>query len=117
MTFSSRFRRYCGARLCSQPKHPLQTPIMRRDRCSLLTVALFSFSLVQPGHAKMLRCGTKLVREGDLAIQVREKIITAISQLVAGAVDHADADVLFDRSGFQSLRETLHRRTRCPAPH
>jgi hypothetical protein len=55
---------------------------MNRTGYSLLAVALLA--IIQPSHAETLRCGTKLVREGDLAIQVREKCGDPISEELLG---------------------------------
>lgn len=82
MTFSSRFSRYRGAQLCSKRARRSDSTIMNRAGYSLLAAALLA--ITQPSHAETLRCGTKLVREGDLAIQVREKCGDPISEELLG---------------------------------
>ena len=50
----------------------------------LSTTAALCVALLAPLSAQAMRCGTKLVQEGDLAIQVRDKCGDPVSEEVIG---------------------------------
>lgn len=96
MTFSSRLHQYLTSKLwlrfitpTQNPRrchagHLIENPILSCKHFTLLAVFLFVSIQGTGASAETLRCGTKLVREDDLAIQVREKCGDPVSEELIG---------------------------------
>ncbi len=96
MTFSSNLAENPDSKLCpghlmhhrrnhSRPDcRPVNAMNLRFRRVILLAVALLGPMTANAAAAESLRCGTQLIREGDLGIQVREKCGDPISEELIG---------------------------------
>ena len=96
MTFSSRLHRYItlklwlrisllkqGLRSC-RSRHWTRNHSLPSKHFILLAAFLFISIHATEASAETLRCGTKLIREDDLAIQVREKCGDPVSEELIG---------------------------------
>lgn len=96
MMFSSRLKQYFTSKLWlysslfqqnrrgCRAECPPNSYSLPCKYCILLAVSLFVSIHNASAGADTLRCGTKLVRENDLAIQVREKCGDPISEELIG---------------------------------
>ncbi len=108
MTFSSNLAENPDSKLCpghlmhhrkshTQPDcHQVTAINLRFRRVILLAVALLGPMTTNDAAAESLRCGTQLIREGDLGIQVREKCGDPISEELivtrSGECDRTDLE-------------------------